>query len=224
MHHTNSILATFIVLFRIALTQTYNIQTPPFFLYLVSDDADFQGKFLSPCHIGAGESTLCYNSASNISSDPSLYTYALNTTADEPTDPSAEIYGAPGVLTWNLPYNGNQFESIPMSFVPARSVSGVALLDFEPGPASGGTQIAFDDNNFMNVQTVFANATETGLVYGSSNEAYYRWYMCNATEPPGDYNYWTLSWDLSSATPADSSCCAVQVWRMFMPQAGQPNP
>ena len=178
----------------------------PFSLHVRSSNKTIDGTILEACHEGAAIEGLCIIPATK--PPASFAVYHLNTTIvpGQPIPP----HGRPGTLTFSLPIGPGLPSTVsePMG-LSVDPISNVAIPQFVPGYQI--TQVAFDDENRMNIQGYFDDRYFP-VKMGSS--AYYRWYVCE-TYTEG-YVYLALAWVLGDDHPENPTCVKVAVVRVFL--------
>ncbi|CAF9915710.1 MAG: hypothetical protein GOMPHAMPRED_000832 [Gomphillus americanus] len=196
MQFTAILLGTITTLSSLASAQ-YTNRSHAFNLVVESStNKTLSGTRLTACHSGAAIETLCtYPAASDSISDEFYYNY---TTQSKPTS---------GIITWNLPYNGNQIESEPLTFQYDPSTN-VALPVFIPSE-DNEVFVTFDKNNYL---LVLSYLDDTKTPPGYKPQQLSRWQVCQTYY--GSYTYTTLAWTLGSGKPQNPSCQAVKVKRV----------
>ncbi|KAJ5730603.1 uncharacterized protein N7483_005111 [Penicillium malachiteum] len=193
-------LSTFLLLGAAAAQE---VQSKPFHLVITAAaKKTYNGQELAACHTGAAIESLCL--AGTAGSE-----FYLNTTKGE--EPAIKGEGLSGTLIWNLPYNGDEYESEPMSFYSDPSTN-VAMLLFEPGYTQ--QEVFFDKTSQMAIYSYYNDA----VTPPTDDEAKIlkNWYLCETNF--SGYTYTTLNWVLGNgkAKPQNPSCVKVQVQRKFV--------
>jgi hypothetical protein len=177
------------------VTAQYTNQSAPFKLVLHSSNVTYDGACLSPCHEGAAVEALCPSGPAS--------TYTFNTSSNS-VSYNASI-GETGYLTYELSGgNFNVSEPMALSYDPTTNI---AAPLFSPAQL-GGTLVAFDCNENMNIQG-YVNENTSPL----TEVPYYRWYVCTTFK---GYTYNTLVWTMGAGEPEDPSCVKVEVQRVFV--------
>ena len=112
------------------LAQTYNNQSSPFLLKLVSTNQTLDGQYLGACHAGAAIETLCLigNDSTSINREAATFFWNYTLYDGRPSDT--------GILIWNLELTMSRLnvsESLQFSFAPNTNV---ATLLFTVSPFS----------------------------------------------------------------------------------------
>ncbi|KAJ5921119.1 hypothetical protein N7466_009445 [Penicillium verhagenii] len=179
------------------------VQSNPFHLVITqAAKKSLNGEQLSGCHSGAGIESLC------LAGQPSGHFY-FNTTKGEEAPIKGD--GLPGVLIFNLPYNGDLIESEPMSFYSDPSTN-VAMPMFEPG--YNEQEVSFNGDQLMGIYSYLNDAVTPPT--GETVRSLKNWYVCE-TYYEG-YTYMTLNWVLGNGSqkPQNPSCVKVEVQRKFL--------
>ncbi|CAI7647721.1 unnamed protein product [Penicillium pancosmium] len=178
------------------------IQSKPFNLVIQSENKAIDGQKLAACHTGAAIESLCLAGGSGSE-------FYLNTTEGS----QAPIKGdkPSGTLIWNLPYNGNQVESEPMSFYVDPSTN-VAMPLFQP--SYDEQQVMFDKDGLMGIYSYLDDSVTPPK--DDKVKVLKNWYVCETNYSA--YQYRTLNWVLGNgkAKPQNPSCVKVQVHRKFL--------
>ncbi|KAK3671166.1 hypothetical protein LTR78_008967 [Recurvomyces mirabilis] len=186
-----------------AKAQDYLDQSPAFSLELLSDDTDLNGAFLSACHVGAALEQLCILGGDSTSLlDAEVFSFNTSSSDD------GQQAENPGLVTFSLPYtgsNGSATVSEPLGIFP--NIGDIlATVELTPGGidgSNGGSVLAFDDDELLNVPWSTAATDRPAFLYS--------WYICNATLT----FYPTLYWVVGSGAPNDPTCCPVNVTRVW---------
>ncbi|CEJ93784.1 hypothetical protein VHEMI09353 [[Torrubiella] hemipterigena] len=174
-----------------------NVQSKPFKLVLSSDDAKWNGKGVSACHVGAAIESLCIG-------DHSI-DFTFNTT--EGAQPAMDGYSPSGLITWSLPASPPIPEAMSFTYQPS---SDLALPLFEPG--YGTTYVSFRDSDGQLNIISYLDDTVSPAVY--KTEALSQWYVC--LNNYSGYQYNNLNWLMGKNTkPQNPSCSAVTVNRVW---------
>ena len=173
--------------------------SPPFHLQLdVGNSSPLNKQYLFACHTGAAEETMCPSTTIPAPPDDISWDFGWNYTCARD---GREL----GNLTWEEPYNGNQFAPQIMTFsdLPESTQNTkVMLITFDGDLATVG----FDKEEKMFVAGYDSKTKE--------HEKLYRWYMCD-TDWEG-YNYTTLNWlPRGDAKPSNPSCVSTNITRHF---------
>lgn len=96
-----------------------------------------------------------------------------------------------------------------MPILTYNPASNVAVPEFSPG--YGSTEVAFDEDRKMNIQSYIDDRVVPP--YEAGMKAYYRWYVCKTYV---GYLYTTSAWVLGDHSPQNPSCVKVEVVRVFV--------
>ncbi|KAK5108206.1 hypothetical protein LTR62_008662 [Meristemomyces frigidus] len=188
------------------LTQAqFTNQSSSFYLELLTDDATYNGTFLSACHEGAAIEGLCAFGDSMPNATITSDIFQLNSSIY-----SSGGSGVSGELTYELRGgNFNLSEPLAYSINPA---SNVASLFFYPGTTGDSVYIAFDADGLMNIQSSLDDTTVPASDNGTIS--YYRFYVCTTNNI--GYTYPTLNWVFGDGAPQNPTCCPTNVTRIFV--------
>jgi hypothetical protein len=204
-------------------------QSAPFRLQLLSHNKTLNNSFLSALHEGAALESLGFYPSTfgtnpyntfKLNTSRIVCNYANGTEVPCGTPPSASntTSGTPGTLIWDLPFeslaNQTQLSYVPqvMQLVP-RGVSSnmafaVILFYNEDEEFDGPTGVAFDEDEYMNLQDNVSNAAAFG-----PTKTYYRWYVCYGWFD--DYIWSHLVWVYGPGRPDFPHCDKVSVKRVW---------
>jgi hypothetical protein len=204
MKTSSFILSFAVAAVTIAEAQYYNITSPPFHLFVTSDDGKVHDT-VSACHIGAALESLCLSHADYGSAPNPLQgaEFNFNTTVNQQAP--APGFGMPGILTYFLRAQPWIPSSVFFSYNPTDNL---VLPVLGPGDSSAQS-LSFNAQDELTLQ---------GYVVGNNTgtwKEYYRWYACADTYYSG-YRYSNLAWGLGAGKPDNPSCVAVNVTRKFI--------
>lgn len=200
----------------LATAMAQDIQSKPFNLQLVSDDAHLNGQYVGACHSGAAIESACIGTQK--------VTMHLNSSSPQSPDN--------GLLTWALPigmqpiiasqkYNTSSEQALTvlspdppvdsaMRLIPDPN-SNVAQGIFEPGP-NNGLYVNFVDDKMVLVSTT--DDTQVPVAAGQPLNID-NWYVCDTYFT--SYRYKTLSWVYGNqdAKPQNPTCVKVSAKRVY---------
>ncbi|KAK0711446.1 hypothetical protein B0H67DRAFT_493059 [Lasiosphaeris hirsuta] len=182
--------------------QSYN-QTGPFYLQIKSDNATLDGRYLTACHSGAAQETLCLGKVDSPTTNKASASFFWNTTDQSPV----------GVLIWNLvlaknPDGTQMVVSSPMTldYTPGTNV---ATTRFGPNEIDRSVQVGFN-NSVMYMTWWNDDSTFLAGQYptGDSSREITNWNVCWVLA--GSYYYNALAW-VTGGAPHNPTCEAVSV-------------
>ncbi|KAF1961111.1 hypothetical protein CC80DRAFT_488457 [Byssothecium circinans] len=193
----------------LASAQYYDVNSPPFRLFLKSSNSSLNGTAIGACHQGAATEGACITNE-RITDPVQSYTTFYHATSSSSSNNST--YDAPGLLYWNL--TSNIVAPSSMRFIQ-RWTSNLATPIFLPGNASTTTvHFAKDCEEMYLPRGLDDTVSPPSWLTPSVSEKVQSWYVCLTKF---SYLYTTLEWKVGvTGEPQNPTCQKVSVYRVFV--------